>query len=61
MNFYDYPNRLNRAGPCEPGEPTLPSLSFLSSNLTCLQNSTEDTKKPSGGPVLHSYLFTSVG
>ena len=28
--------------------------SFLSSNLKCLQNSTELTKNPSNGPVLHS-------
>ena len=47
-------------GPCGPGGPCVPVLllslsllSFLSSNLTCLQNSTEDTKKPSNGPVLH--------
>jgi hypothetical protein len=37
------------------------SLSFLSSNFTCLQNSTELTKKPSNGPVLHWYLLSSVG
>lgn len=39
-------------------------ISFLSSslsNLLNLQNSTEPTKKPSKGPVLHSYLFISVG
>ena len=51
-------------GPCWPGGPWVPVLllSFLSlSNLTCLQNSTELTKNPSSGPVLHSYLFTSVG
>jgi hypothetical protein len=36
-------------------------LSFLSSNLTSLQNSTELTKNPSSGPVLHSYLLSSVG
>jgi hypothetical protein len=50
-------------GPCGPGGPcgpTLPSR-FLSSNLTCLQNSTELTKKPSKGPVLHSYFLSSVG
>jgi hypothetical protein len=37
------------------------SISFLSSNLLNLQNSTEDTKKPSNGPVLHSYFLSSVG
>ena len=39
------------------------SLSFLSflSNLKCSQNSTELTKKPSNGPVLHSYGLSSVG
>ncbi len=36
------------------------SWPFLSSNLPCLQNSTELTKKPSNGPVLHSYLLSSV-
>ena len=38
-------------------------LSFLSSlsNLIDLQNSTEPTKKPSNGPVLHSYFLSSVG
>jgi hypothetical protein len=52
--------------PCGPGGPCVPVilLSFLSSlslsNFTCLQNSTELTKKPSNGPVLHSYLFTLV-
>jgi hypothetical protein len=37
-------------------------LSFLSSmsNFTCLQNSTQLTKKPSNGPVLHSYFLSSV-
>jgi hypothetical protein len=35
-------------------------LSSLS-NLTCLQNSTEPTKNPSNGPVLHSYFLSSVG
>ena len=52
-------------GPCGPGTvlfaPAGPVwlsllLSFLSlslSNLTCLQNSTELTKKPSNGSVLH--------
>jgi hypothetical protein len=34
--------------------------SFLSSNLI-LQNSTELTKNPSNGPVLHSYFLSSVG
>src|SRR5918993_4515845 len=56
-------------GPCGPGGPCGPvllsslSLSFLSSlsNLIFLQNSTEDTKKPSKGPVLHSYFLSSVG
>jgi len=53
--------------PCGPGGPWalvwLLSLlrSLLSSNLTCLQNSTELTKKPSKGPVLHSYFLSSVG
>ena len=37
-------------------------LSFFSlSNLRCLQNSTEETKNPSNGPVLHSYFLSSVG
>jgi hypothetical protein len=45
-------------GPAGPAGPTLVSLwSFLSSNLICLQNSTELTKKPSNGPVLHSYFY----
>src|SRR5687767_12592493 len=46
-------------GPCGPCVPVVLSLlwSFLSSNLTCLQNSTELTKKPSNGPVLHSYFL----
>jgi hypothetical protein len=50
-------------GPCGPDGPCVPVLlsltSFLSSllsNLPCLQNSTELTKKPSKGPVLHSYF-----
>lgn len=51
---------LTPGGPCGP---TLVSLwSFLlSSNLICLQNSTELTKNPSKGPVLHSYFLSSVG
>ena len=55
-------------GPAGPGGPCVPvillsflSLSFLSSNLMCLQNSTELTKNPSKGPVLHSYFLSSVG
>jgi hypothetical protein len=52
-------------GPAGPGGPwvsvLLSLLSFLSSNLTCLQNSTELTKNPSNGPVLHSYYLSSVG
>ena len=53
--------------PGGPGGPWVPVwllsllLSFLSSNLTCLQNSTELTKNPSNGPVLHSYFLSSVG
>jgi hypothetical protein len=31
------------------------------SNLIWLQNSTEPTKKPSNGPILHSYFLSSVG
>ena len=34
-------------------------LSSLSTNLLCLHNSTELTKKPYNGPFWHSYLFTS--
>src|SRR5918994_1711983 len=54
---------LNPAGPCGPGGPCGPvllSLSFLSSNFLCFasQNSTELTKKPSNGPVLHSYFLS---
>ena len=44
-------------GPCVPVLLSLTSFLSLSSNLTCLQNSTEETKKPSNGPVLHSYCF----
>ena len=51
-------------GPCGPCVPVI-LLSFLSSllssNLICLQNSTELTKNPSNGPVLHWYLLSSVG
>jgi hypothetical protein len=53
-------------GPCGPGRPCVPVLlsliSFLSSlpNLLCLQNSTEPTKNPSNGPVLHSYFLSSL-
>ena len=49
-------------GPCAPVLLSL-SLSFLSSNLlSCFasQNSTELTKKPSKGPVLHSYFLSLV-
>ena len=60
---------VSPCGPCGPCGPCIPVLllsliSFLSSslsNLLNLQNSTEPTKKPSKGPVLHSYLFISVG
>jgi len=34
--------------------------SLLSPSLTFLQNSTELTKKPSNGPVWHSYFLSSV-
>ena len=59
---------LTPGGPCGPGGPCAPvllslSLSFLSSNLlSCFasQNSTELTKKPSKGPVLHSYFLSLV-
>ena len=59
---------LTPGGPCGPGEPCAPvllslSLSFLSSNLlSCFAspNSTELTKKPSKGPVLHSYFLSLV-
>jgi hypothetical protein len=53
---------FNPRGPGGPGGPCVPVLllSFLSSNLN-LQNSTEPTKKPSNGPVLHSYFLSSVG
>jgi hypothetical protein len=44
-----------RCIPCEPGGPCLPSPIFN------LQNSTKLTKKPSNGPVLHSYFLSSVG
>ena len=48
------------ARPCSPGVPCLflqlSLSSFLSSNLN-LQNSTELTKNPSNGPVLHSYFL----
>ena len=48
-------------GPCVPVRLLLSlSLSLSLSNLN-LQNSTEDTKNPSNGPVQHSYLFSSVG
>ena len=47
-------------GPGGPCGPILISL-LLSLNLTCLQNSTELTKKPSNGPVWHSYFLSSVG
>jgi hypothetical protein len=43
---------------------SLSRISFLSlslSNLLNLQNSTELTKNPSNGPVLHSYFLSSVG
>ena len=62
---------LNPRGPCSPLVPLVPGgpggpygpilVTFLlSSNLTGLQNSTELTKKPSNGPVLHSYFLSSV-
>jgi hypothetical protein len=59
---------LTPGGPCGPGGPCAPvllslSLSFLSSNLlSCFAspNSTELTKKPSKGPVLHSYFLSLV-
>ena len=54
---------IGPCGPCGPWVPVWLSLlsflsSFLSSNLLNLQNSTEDTKKPSKGPVLHSYFLS---
>ena len=53
-------------GPCGPGGPCVPvllsSLSLSLSFLSCFtsQNSTELTKKPSKGPVLHSYFLSLV-
>src|SRR5687768_1233268 len=49
-------------GPCGPVLLSLSLLSFLSSNFLCFasQNSTELTKKPSNGPVLHSYFLSLV-
>ena len=44
-------------GPCVPVLLYLISFLSLSSNLLNLQNSTELTKKPSNGPVLHSYFL----
>ena len=57
-------------GPCGPGGPGGPGgpcgpfpfyylYIFPIIEFKCLQNSTELTKKPSNGPVLHSYLFSS--
>src|SRR5215204_7656639 len=50
-------------GPCGPGGPCGPVLLSLSLSLNlCFasQNSTELTKKPSNGPVLHSYFLSLV-
>ena len=67
---------LNPLGPCGPGPvlsaPAGPGgpagalwayfIIFLLSSLNLnLQNSTELTKNPSNGPVLHSYFLSSVG
>jgi len=52
------------AGPCVPVLLSLSRISFLSLSLSYLlnlQNSTELTKNPSNGPVLHSYFLSSVG
>src|SRR5215208_6876441 len=60
---------LAPGGPCGPIGPCGPvllsltsflSLCFLSSNFFASQNSTELTKKPSNGPVLHSYFLSLV-
>ena len=54
-------DQLGPGGPCVIVLLSLISfLSSLSSNLFNLQNSTELTKKPSKGPVLHSYFLSYV-